>query len=343
MCFKIGFSWKNYVSPGIRNVLRRAARLHAGAVSTQNCSGRIRKSTYKKFLFYIFVDHIPFFSQKPQNLRHAACLFPALLVQRCDIISYGERAMKKALLRTFVATTMAFAFCTTFSALAADKELINGIDANYPPFAYVDESGKPSGFDVDSMDWIAKTMGFTVTHKPMDWDGIISALLAKKIDMVCSGMSISPERLQRVTFTEPYWIVRKVFLAKNNSNLTMEQIRNGSKRLGVQRGTNEAELLQQELGKKTANYTLRFYDSGPLGVEDLLNGRIDAFALDSAPANDAIGKGKGVKVIGDLGVEDDFAVATRNEDADLRTILNEGYKKLMADPYWQKLQTKYLK
>lgn len=39
-------------------------------------------------------------------------------------------------------------------ALAAGKHLINGIDANYPPFAYVDETGKPAGFDVDSMNWI---------------------------------------------------------------------------------------------------------------------------------------------------------------------------------------------
>ena len=90
-------------------------------------------------------------------------------------------------------------------ALAAGKHLINGIDANYPPFAYVDETGKPAGFDVDSMNWIAKKMGFTVEHKPMDWDGIIPALLAKKIDMVCSGMSISPERKAQANFSDPYW------------------------------------------------------------------------------------------------------------------------------------------
>ena len=89
-------------------------------------------------------------------------------------------------------------------AMAAGKHLINGIDANYPPFAYVDETGKPAGFDVDSMNWIAKKMGFTVEHKPMDWDGIIPALLAKKIDMVCSGMSISPERkAQAARFSSP--------------------------------------------------------------------------------------------------------------------------------------------
>ena len=105
-------------------------------------------------------------------------------------------------------------------ALAAGKHLINGIDANYPPFAYVDETGKPAGFDVDSMNWIAKKMGFTVEHKPMDWDGIIPALLAKKIDMVCSGMSISPERKAQANFSDPYWTIRKIFITKKGSKVT---------------------------------------------------------------------------------------------------------------------------
>ena len=33
----------------------------------------------------------------------------------------------------------------------AEKTYINGIDANYPPFAYVDKNGEPAGFDVDSL------------------------------------------------------------------------------------------------------------------------------------------------------------------------------------------------
>ena len=226
------------------------------------------------------------------------------------------------------------------SALAEGKHYINGIDANYPPFAYVDETGKPSGFDVDSMDWIAKKMGFTVEHKPMDWDGIIPALLAKKIDMVCSGMSVSPERAARVQFSNPYWIIRKVFVAKDGSSLTEDQVYNGNIRLGVQRGTNEHEMLEQAQADKKYNYTLRFYDSGPMAIEDLLNGRVDAVGLDSAPAEDAMRKGKAIKEIGAFG-EDDFAVAIRKEDAELAKLVNEGYKLLMADPYWKELQVKY--
>ena len=227
-------------------------------------------------------------------------------------------------------------------AVAADK-YINGIDPNYPPFAFVDEKGTPSGFDVDALNWIADKMGFTVEHRPMEWDGIIPSLMAKKIDMVCSGMSISPERKAVVTFADPYWSIKKYLLVQSDSKLTKEKILSGGKTLGVQSGTNEAEFLKQEKEKQGWNYTLRFYDSPPLAIEDLINGRIDAAAIDQAPADVAMKKAKKpIKVAGEFAEPDEFGIATRNEDVKLRELLNEGHKLLKADPYWEELQAKYL-
>ena len=247
--------------------------------------------------------------------------------------------MRKSLLTlTFALALVVFSAPGTFAA-----SYVNGIDANYPPFAYVDKAGKPAGFDVDSMDWIAKTMGFTVSHKPMDWNTIIPDLLAKKIDMVCSGMSISPERAARVTFSEPYYTIKKVLVVRDNSKLTREEILTGKKRLGVQRGTNEAEWLAKNRDANKWNYTLGYYDSAPMAVEDLINGRIDAAGMDSAPADDIINRAKRpVKVVGEFAPEDNFGVAMRNEDAELHTLINEGYRKLKADPYWEELKKKHL-
>ncbi|MDL2210370.1 ABC transporter substrate-binding protein [Desulfovibrio sp. OttesenSCG-928-O18] len=247
--------------------------------------------------------------------------------------------MRKHIL-TVVACLAVLAFGVTNVSAAS---YINGIDANYPPFAYVDKAGKPAGFDVDSMDWIAKKMGFTVSHKPMDWNTIIPDLLAKKIDMVCSGMSISPERAARVTFSAPYFTIQKVLVVRTKSSLTRDQILTGKKKLGVQRGTNEAEWLDKNRDKNNWNYELRYYDSAPMAVEDLVNGRIDAAGIDSAPANDAIHKAKKpVKIVGEFADSDEFGVAMRNEDKELHGLINEGYKLLRADPYWEQLQEKYL-
>ena len=223
------------------------------------------------------------------------------------------------------------------------KTYINGIDPNYPPFAYVDEkTGQPAGFDVDSLNWIANRMGFTVTHKPMAWDGIIPALNAGEIDLICSGMSITEERGKVVQFSNPYWQVWRVFVTKKDSSLTPGAILSSPVKLGVQRGTSEAAALKKEQAAEKYPFTFRYYDSAPLAIEDVMNGRIEAAFMDELPADDAISKGRAVKKVGTHGSPDNFGVAMRKDEKELRSKIDEGFKLLMADPYWKELQKKYM-
>lgn len=247
--------------------------------------------------------------------------------------------MKKFL---FAASLLAL-FAGFMAPAVFAKSYVNGIDPNYPPFAYIDEkTGLPAGFDVDSMNWIAKNMNLDITHKPMAWDGIIPALLANQIDMVCSGMSITPQREKMVQFSDPYWKVSRVFVVPADSAITVEEILQKPIKLGVQRGTSEANAIKEEQKAKGYPFELRFYDSAPLAIEDLLNGRIQAALMDELPADDAISKGRAVKKAGTHGAPDNFGVALRKDDKELRAIVDEGYRKLMADPYWKELQKKYL-
>lgn len=232
------------------------------------------------------------------------------------------------------------AVVATMNSQAVAKTLINGIDANFPPFAYVDKSGKPSGFDVDAVDWIAKKMGFEVTHQPVAWEGIIPNLVAKKIDFICSGMTITAERAKVVNFTSPYWEHRNQFVAKKDSSITEDQILKGGITLGVQQGTSELKWLQKTMKEKGWNFKFRLYDSAPMSVEDVLNGRIEAAAMNDAPAKDAMEK-KPVKIVAAFGDVDSYGCATRKADTDIHKNLNEGYKLLRKDPYWQELLQKY--
>lgn len=237
---------------------------------------------------------------------------------------------------------MALIALTVTGAVAEEKTYINGIDANFPPFAYVDKTGAPGGFDIDAINWIAAKKGFKVTHQPMDWDGIIPNLVAKKIDFIASGMSITPERAKVVNFSDPYWNIKQVFVAKKDAVLTVDDVLKKEVDLGVQRGTSEAEWLKEQAAKNGWKFTLKYYDSAPMAIEDVLNGRIAAAAMDDAPAQDAAGK-KPVKILGTFGMkEEDFGIAVRKEDADLLKTLNEGLKMLKADPYWNELVKKHL-
>lgn len=237
----------------------------------------------------------------------------------------------------------ALCFLSSASAVAAEKVYINGIDANFPPFAYVDKNGNPDGFDVKALDWIAKEMGFKVKHQPMDWDGIIPSLKAKKIDIVASGMSITDERKKQVSFTTPYWKIKQVLVAKKDAKVTAEQAMADGNKIGVQRGTTEAKWIEENLIKKAGKkIELVQYDSAPLAVEDVLNGRIIAAAMDDAPALDAAKK-KPVKILGGFGMADElFGYAIRKEDTEFLKKVNEGLKKLMKAPYWAGLKKTYI-
>ena len=224
---------------------------------------------------------------------------------------------------------------------AETEKYVNGIDANFPPFSYVNKAGEPDGFDVQALNWIAQEMGFEVTHKPMAWDTIIPSLQAKKIDVIASGMSITPEREIKVDFTIPYWTITQVFVAPEGSELTVDDVLHKEKTLGVQRGTSEAEWLKKQAEKNNWKFTLRYYDSAPMAVADVVNGRIDAAAMDDAPAADAVRK-RPVQILGKFGMEpEEFGYAVREEDDQLLQTLNTGLRKLMNDPYWQELKDKY--
>jgi len=227
------------------------------------------------------------------------------------------------------------------NCLAKDKVYINGIDANFPPFAYVDKNGAPDGFDVKSVDWIAKEMGFKVTHQPMDWDGIIPSLRAKKIDMVASGMSITDKRKEQVNFTIPYWKIAQVIVAPKGCTRSVDELLSNGNKVGVQRGTTEAKWIKENLIKKGKDFTLVEYDSAPLAIEDLLNGRIVGAAMDDAPAEDAARKNR-LRLSGPsawpVRISD---MPSARKTPKLLNTMNEGLKRLMASPYWEELKAKY--
>lgn len=227
-------------------------------------------------------------------------------------------------------------------ALDKDKVYINGIDFGFPPFGFVDKQGNPAGFDVESVNWIAKKMGFKVKHQPMDWDGIIPALLAKKIDFIASGMSATAERNLLVDFTIPYYTVTQVLVVKADESMSLEQLLASGKKIGVQRGTVTNTLLKEIQGKPGHNFEIVEYDSTDLSMQDLPIGRIAGSGMDSSIAAELMKGNDKYKIAGTFdALPENYAYAVREDDDELLRTLNEGLMLLMKDPYWDELKAKW--
>lgn len=231
----------------------------------------------------------------------------------------------------------------TSNATAEEKTIINGIDGGgFPPYAFVNKDGKTVGFDVEAIEWIGKKMGFKVKHQPVEWSAIIPALETKKIDIICSGMSATAERAQRVAFSDPYYKVTQVMVVKKDNNSTLQQMLTSGKKIGVQRGTVTAKYLEDLVKKPGMKFTLVQYDSTDLAMQDLPVGRIDASGMDNTIAKDVLKKDQDAKVLGTFDAPaENYGYAMRKDDVELQKKVNEGLKLLMADPYWQELKKKY--
>jgi polar amino acid transport system substrate-binding protein len=256
------------------------------------------------------------------------------------------------LLVVMVIVAVGFAGCTSNADQPADGATptqaeektvyIVGIDGEYPPYSYIDSEGNPQGFDVDSIKWIAEEQGFEVEIQPIAWDGIIVALQNGKIDMVYSGMTITEERKEKVSFSIPYWKVNQSVAIHEDSGYTLDDFKNGTLIIGGQRGTTgqfwvEENLVETGLMDKD---NMKTYDNFPLVAEDLKNKRIDAAIYDKPPMLDAI-EGKPLVLIGEIDTGEEYGVAIRKEDTELLETVNDGITKLMADPYWEELKEKH--
>jgi polar amino acid transport system substrate-binding protein len=229
------------------------------------------------------------------------------------------------------------------------KTYIVGIDGDYPPYSYVNESGAFIGFDVESIQWIAEQEGFNVEIKAIAWDGIIPALLTGKIDMVYSGMTITPARAAQVTFSKPYWTVDQGVAVKNGSTVTLDQFKAGNLTIGVQRSCSADQYMQSndyfgqvKYDQMVKDGKIKLYDTFPQSMVALENGLVDAVIFDDVNIKDYI-KGKNALVLlGTIPTGEEYGVAMRNGETELHTLINNGLTKLMASEKWNELLNKYM-
>lgn len=76
--------------------------------------------------------------------------------------------------------------------------LVVGLQSGYPPFEFLDKNGKIIGFDIDVANLIADKLGKTLIVKNMEFEGEILSLKQGKIDLIISGMNITPSRLKEI-------------------------------------------------------------------------------------------------------------------------------------------------
>jgi polar amino acid transport system substrate-binding protein len=106
-----------------------------------------------------------------------------------------------------------------------NRELRVATSGNQPPFNAVSRDGELIGLEVDLARMLAEAMNVNLTLMSMPFPDLLPALEAGKVDLVLSGLAITPERAQRFAWVGPYVLSGKSVLTDSSRLVEMKSPR----------------------------------------------------------------------------------------------------------------------
>ena len=195
--------------------------------------------------------------------------------------------MPRFIQRVLLGGLLALAAALPLNSMAGDtlqrvvdfKVLKVGMSGNQPPLTMANREGGLMGFDVDLAKALADAMKVKLEIVAMPFGELMTALEADKIDMVMSGLSITPERTEMVSFVGPYMMSGKSILTKNATLAEIEASKDfNRKELKLVALSNSTSASFVKSVAPDAQLTeISSYDEG---VAMVIDGKADAMVAD---------------------------------------------------------------
>jgi polar amino acid transport system substrate-binding protein len=155
-----------------------------------------------------------------------------------------------------------------------------GVTPDYPPLIY--RQGEAIvGVEVDLAKRLGQELKRPVSLVPLKWEEQITALLENRIDIIMSGMSVTPAREVRIRFSEPYLksgLVAAFRAEDSQKYISREVILNSFAAVGAAKNTTADIFLQRNFARGTRKVVLpRAADA----VDELKRRSIDIFLHDA--------------------------------------------------------------
>lgn len=239
--------------------------------------------------------------------------------------------------KTAEATTSNASTSSNTATATANQKVTIGTESSFMPFSYKDPQGKLVGFEIDLANAMCAEAKLDCNIVSQDFDGLIPALQAKKIDAIMAGMSDTPDRRKVVTFSDAYFQNALVIVAKKGMTINPADL--SGKTVAAQRATVAADYLKAHFPKAQP----KLYDTQENAYLDLDSGRAEAMISDKAPilAWLKTPKGQGYEVKGTpIEIDDKIAIAFRQNDP-LLTKFNTALTTLKGNGTYDKISQKY--
>lgn len=233
-----------------------------------------------------------------------------------------------------------------FGSDSSDVENTNGtftvgFNSAFPPFGYVDDNGKFTGFDIELAKEVCRRNNWTFQAQPIiDWNTKQLELESDEVDCIWSEFTING-REDDYTWSDPYFNNTKVVAVKKDSSINSLNDLNGTI-LEVQQGSSILKTIREN---ETLNKTFKEInqvDGYDTAFMDLETGVCDVVILDSGLANYmVVEKYHDTRLLNDTVSHEQYGVGFKKGNTELRDQIQKTLDEMYRDGTVEKIAQHY--
>ena len=161
-------------------------------------------------------------------------------------------------------------------------EFVVGTTGNMPPLNMTTKDGEVIGFEMDMVRMMAKELGVELKVKSMPFHELLPALEMNAVDIVISGMTITPVRNLRFAFVGPYFSSGKAFLARSKTLANVSdatEVNSPSTRVAALKGSTSQEFVEKVMPKAQLTTTNDYDEAIQLILQDKVHALVADFPI----------------------------------------------------------------
>ena len=161
---------------------------------------------------------------------------------------------------------------------ASAQEITVGANVGNVPWEFQNAEGEIVGFEIDLMNEVGERLGREVEFVNIPFQGLFAAVQSGQVDAATSSITITDERLESVSFAQPYYDSDQSLTVRSDSGIEGLDGMEGLA-VGVDTGSTGDIWMTEHEGEVGVS-DIRRYEGLQPAMLDLAAGRIDGYVSD---------------------------------------------------------------
>jgi polar amino acid transport system substrate-binding protein len=232
---------------------------------------------------------------------------------------------------TLMTGIMAWAFHGPASSQEPLPTIVIATEAANPPFTYLDEAGRPQGFEIELGQALCEAIKAKCHFIIQDWEGMFSGLREHRFDVILSSLAVTLERSRQIAFSDRLYRIPSALMVLKDSPLT---------------NINMAEAAFLE--KLLPQIQLVPFTHVQEAALDLISGRVDGVISDQVSLTRFMSYYKGkdslccaITARLDGLSEGETALGLRKEDTALKQTFNQALQTIIRNGTYETIRKRY--